>query len=467
MDTPRNKIGATLYLAPISVPISVEVRDASGYVGHAEKFLTPKTPQEVAAILKEASDSGTQITVAGSWTGLAGGACPAKGWLLSTENLKNVEIFNGFAHAGAGVPLVSLQVAAKPTNQFYAPDPTENTASVGGTISTNASGSRSFLYKATREHVNSLTVAFLDGTLRTFRRGDKIDFPVEAISKPNTTKHSVAMPLAPGMDWVDLFIGAEGTLGVVTDAELNLLPDVKHLLTGVLFFDTEEAAWNAVDAWRATPALRMLEYLDTGSLQLMETQLGGAKAALIIEQELRSETDEELWVERMETPGLLEPHSWIASGESDREKFRKFRHGVPERVNATMQRNGFQKLGSDSAVPLSRSHEMMLFYRELVNREFPGQFAIFGHIGDAHVHVNLLPRTQEQADRGKEVMTEIARKAVSLNGSVSAEHGLGKRKKHFLPIQYGELDIQTLLAVKRRFDPAGILGSGTLFPSQS
>ena len=443
----------------------IDVRDASGYTGQADKLLTPRTPDEVAAILKAANDTDTPVTVAGSWTGLAGGACPTHGWVISTENLKSIEIAQGHAHAGAGLPLVTLQNEAKKSHQFYPPDPTEYTASVGGTIATNASGSRSFLYKATREHVNALTVAFLDGSLKSFKRGDKVDFPVQAITQPQTTKHSVAMPLKPGMDWVDLFIGAEGTLGVVTSAQLNLLPEVTNLLTGVLFFATEEHAWQAVDAWRPTPGLRMLEYLDLGSLQLMETQPGGAQAALIIEQELRNPSDEDIWVDRMDTAGLLEPHSWIASGDTDREKFRKFRHGVPERVNATVQRNGFQKLGSDAAVPLHRNHEMMLFYRELVNREFPGQFAIFGHIGDAHVHVNLLPRTQQQADRGKEVMTEIARKAASLNGSVSAEHGLGKRKKHFLPIQYPPQDIESLLEVKRRFDPKGLLGQGNLLPA--
>ena len=442
----------------------IEVRDASGYTGHAERLIAPKSALEVARILNEANLTSTPVTIAGSWTGLAGGACPSSGWVLSMENLKRIDITTGKATAGAGVPLTNLQAAAKNTSQFYAPDPTENTASVGGTIATNASGSRSFLYKATREHVLSLTVAFIDGTIRTFHRGEKIDFPVRAIHKPATTKHSVAMPLEPDMDWIDLFIGSEGTLGVVVEADLNLLPEVKDLLTGVLFFETEEAAWDAVDAWRATPALRMLEYLDSGSLKLMETEPGGAQAALIIEQELRSPDDEDLWVNRMDTRGLLEPHSWIASGDTDREKFRKFRHGVPERVNATVIRNGFTKLGSDAAVPLEKTKEMMLFYRDLVTGEFPGQFAIFGHIGDAHVHVNLLPRTQEESERGRELMTEIARKAASLNGSVSAEHGLGKRKKHFLQLQYSLRDIDSLLQVKHRFDPKGLLGQGNLLP---
>ena len=442
----------------------IELLDASGYTGQAERLLTPRSAEEVAAILKEGSESNTPVTIAGSWTGVAGGAVPSKGWALSTENLKHVEIETGKANAGAGLALVNLQAAAKASGQFYAPDPTENTASVGGTISTNASGSRSFLYKATREHVEALTVAFLDGTITTFKRGDRIDFPVRAIKKPNTSKHSVAMPLEPNMDWVDLFIGAEGTLGVIVEAQLKLLPEVRDLLTGILFFDKEESAWEAVEAWRPTPGLRMLEYLDEGSLRLMETRPGGARAALIIEQELRNEANEELWVNRMDTPGLLEPHSWIASGDTDREKFRKFRHGVPERVNATVQRNGFQKLGSDAAVPFGRNKEMMLFYRDLVSREFAGQYVIFGHIGDAHVHVNLLASTQAQAERGKEIMTEIARKAASFNGSVSAEHGLGKRKKHFLQIQYPFEDIQSLLEVKRRFDPRGLLGHGNLFP---
>lgn len=443
----------------------VEVRDAGGYSGRAERTVIARSPEDVARLLREAASTSTPVTVAGSWTGLAGGAVPERGWLLEMGQYKSIEIGLGRARAGAGASLADLQAAAKASGQFYAPDPTEISASVGGTIATNASGSRSFLYKATRNHVLGLTVALMDGTIRTFRRGvDKVDFPVRAITQPRTTKHSVAMPLHPDMDWVDLFIGSEGTLGVVVEAELQLLPTVKDLLTGVLFFASEEAAWDAVEQWRPTPALRMLEYIDSGALRMMETQPGGAQAALIIEQELRNPEDEELWVNRMDFPGLLEPHSWIASGDSDRERFRKFRHSVPERVNATAARNGFMKLGSDCAVPLEHNVEMLRFYRDLVNREFSGQNATFGHIGDAHVHVNVLPQSQPGFERGKEVMSEIARKAASLGGSVSAEHGLGKRKKHFLAIQYSAVDIDALLDVKQRLDPQGLLGQGNLLP---
>ena len=106
---------------------------------------------------------------------------------------------------------------------------------------------------------------------------------------------------------------------------------------------------------------------------------------------------------------------------------------------------------------------MMRWYQEFLEREFPGKFVIFGHIGDAHVHVNAFPESQEDHDRGKAVMTELARVAVSLGGTVGAEHGLGKRKTHLLEIQYPPDQIEAMKNVKRRFDPEWLLGRGTLF----
>ena len=132
-------------------------------------------------------------------------------------------------------------------------------------------------------------------------------------------------------------------------------------------------------------------------------------------------------------------------------------------VNDRMRRNGLMKLGSDYAVPLARNAEMMRFYHERLEAEFPGEYVIFGHIGDAHVHVNLLPRGASEFDRGRELMLELARKAVALGGTVSAEHGLGKRKSALLGIQYGPAEIEAMKAVKRRLDPQWLLGRGNLF----
>jgi len=424
--------------------LSVELKDAGGYVGVVEEIFRPDSEAELQKIVRQAYDAGTPITIGGSWTGLAGGSIGHEGWMIGMERFRKLEILDGKANVGAGVILRDLQAAARATGQIYAPDPTENTASLGGMIANNASGSRCFYWKA-------------------FRRGEAIDFDVPTVPQPNTTKHSVAFPLRPGMDWVDLFVGSEGILGILTEAEVKLHPSPKgEMLTGVLFFSSEESAWDAVESWRETPGLRMLEYMDHGSLSLLQTQPGGAQAALMIEAELDTPEQGSDWDQRLEFTGLLADDSWVAASAADRERFRLFRHSLPEKVNETVIRNGFMKVGSDCAVPLEKNREMLLWYREVVEREMPGQYVVYGHIGDAHVHVNFLPRTKEQFDRAKQLMEEFAKKAASMGGTVSAEHGLGKRKAHFLKHQYTQEHIEAMVAVKRRLDPKWLLGRGTL-----
>ena len=164
------------------------------------------------------------MTVAGGGTGVTGGGVPLGGWVLSVEKLARLEIHTGYAIAGAGVPLRDLQAAAQRTGQFYPPDPTENSAFLGGTISTNASGSRSFKFGATRRWVQGLRVVLADGRQFDVSRGDAIDFDPGTIPQPAVTKNTAGYLLRPGMDWVDLFVGSEGTLGVVTEAPVGLLP---------------------------------------------------------------------------------------------------------------------------------------------------------------------------------------------------------------------------------------------------
>ena len=174
--------------------------------------------------------------------------------------------------SGAAVSLLKVRDAARPTGQFYAPDPTEINSSVGGTIATNASGSRSFKYGSTRRHVNAIRVALMDGRVVDYRRGDKIDFTVPAIPIPNVTKYTAGYPLRPGMDWIDLFCGSEGTLGVVLEAELSLLPLREDLFTAIIFFRTDDDAIDAVEAWRPVPKLRMLEYVDGKALDIIRSR---------------------------------------------------------------------------------------------------------------------------------------------------------------------------------------------------
>ncbi|HUS06604.1 MAG TPA: FAD-binding oxidoreductase [Bryobacteraceae bacterium] len=444
------------------------LEDASGFSGYAEAVYIPSGEQELAAILREASEKKVPVTIAGGGTGVAGGRVPFGGWVVSLEKFTEMRIEPGVATAGAGVVLRDLQRATLPSGQFYAPDPTEDAAFIGGTIATNASGSRSFLYGDTRRHVAGLTAILMDGTVLHLSRGDKIDFPVEAIPVPRTTKHSAGFLLYPGMDAMDLFIGSEGTLGVITQAQLRLLPSPKELLAGVVFFASDEEALNAVDVWRSVPRLRLLEYFDAGSLTLLRAHYpdvpAAANAALLMEQEIHQDSEIDFWEAALQDAHALAEQSWFATTDQDRERFRKFRHAVPEVVNDTVRRRGLLKMGTDFAVPIDRNREMLLLYREAMEAAFPGQYVICGHIGDAHVHVNILPRNAEEAEKAKALISHFAHKAVELGGTVGAEHGLGKRKAHFLEIQYTPRQIAAMAAVKRRFDPQWLLGRGTLFP---
>jgi FAD/FMN-containing dehydrogenase len=442
--------------------------DASGFTGTADHILVPASEHEVSEMVREAAAAGTPLTIAGAGTGVTGGRVPQGGWVISLERLNSIGIQTGHAVSGAGVLLQDLQTAAAPSKQFYAPDPTEWGASIGGTIATNASGSRSFQYGDTRRHVRALNVVLASGEKLDLKRGEKPPFDLPVIPQPHTTKNTAGYYLRPGMDFLDLFIGSEGTLGVVTQAELQLLPAPASLFTGVVFFDSDEAALNAVDAWRPVASLRMLEYLDEAALGLLKTRFpeipAEARAALLIEQEVQPGDDaEEAWLDRLEIAGALLEASWFATSAADRERFRKFRHAVPEAVNDLVRRNQLTKMGSDFAVPIEKNRDMLRVYRETLNREFPGQYVVFGHIGDAHLHTNILPANDEEWQRAKKLMLEFARQAVEMGGTVSAEHGLGKRKKDLLPLQFTPEQIQAMQSVKARLDPKNLLGRGTLF----
>ena len=454
----------------MGVPSSY-LEDASGYRGSADALFTPATAEEVSALLRDAGAKDIPVTISGAGTGVTGGRVPHGGWILSVEKFRRLEIHSGHCLAGAAIRLKELQEAASPTGQFYPPDPTEHTASVGGSVATNASGSRSFLYGATRRHVRALQVALMDGSVRWYRRGEAIDFDVPALPRPRTTKHATGFPLEPGMDWVDLFIGSEGILGVVLEAELGLLPKPAGLLAGVVFLPEELLAFDAIDRWRLMPGLRMIEFMDACSLHLLRPQYpeipGAARAALLIEQETGADPTSaaDAWLDRLEEVGALTEGSWFGFTDSDRERFRRFRHRLPELVNDCVRRNGFSKLGTDFAVPIESNRRMFEIYREAVRGEFPDSSVIFGHAGDAHLHVNILPERDDDVRRGREIILVLARRAVELGGTVSAEHGLGKRKTELLSVEKNANEVRAMTEVKRRLDPKWLLGRGSLLGS--
>lgn len=452
-----------------SVSVDAYLDDSSGYRGSAERVFLPATLQEVIEIVKASSADRVPLTVSGAGTGLAGARVPHGGWVVSLERFRDIKVEAGRARCGAGVILSDLQKAAARTKQFFGPNPTEDSAALGGIIATNAGGARSFHYGAVRRHVLGLQVTFMDGRSEWLRRGEKVDFPIQPVRLPATSKNSAGYLLTSDLDWVDLIAGSEGTLGIVTEAEVQLFAEPAAILSGVVFFPSDELAMAAVRAWRPVKELRLLEFLDDMALGLLRSRYPDipphANAALLIEQNLHSQEDSEVesWTHRLADQHAFEHESWFGFSASDRDRFRELRHALPVTVIDTVRRHGFPKFGTDFAVPLEHETTLHDFYKRRCKEEFPGQYTIFGHVGDANNHVNLLPATRAQAERGEALIYEFAEFIVAHQGTIAAEHGVGKTKTDLLRLMYPGAEIDAMKKVKRRLDPLWLLGQGTIF----
>jgi D-lactate dehydrogenase (cytochrome) len=481
--------------------------DASNTAGgRAERVLFPETAGEAARALAEAAQAGTPLTVAGAGTGIVGGRVPYGGVVLSTERLNRVGGFEretlgeGWATAGAGVVLSDFQREAKARGLLYPPDPTEWSCFIGGTIATNASGARTFKYGPTRAYVRALQVALTTGDLLEIRRdelfagadgsvkiplggGRKIEARLPTYTMPATRKHAAGYFTRPGMDLIDLFVGSEGTLGVVTEAELALLAQPEGVLSGVVFFRTEDSLLAFVREARGRSLetraragegidARALEYFDGEALNFLRERYPlvplGAAGAVFFEQETTADAEESLmgeWLELVEQHDALADQSWFGTNEHDRAEMRAFRHALPVMVNEWLARRGQRKVSTDMAVPDAAFPEMLRFYKETLRAGRLG-YVIFGHIGDNHVHVNILPRDDAEAAAARETYGRFVERAVSLGGTISAEHGVGKIKREYLRALYGDAALREMAELKRAFDPACVLGRGNVFPEE-
>jgi FAD/FMN-containing dehydrogenase len=456
-------------MTPVQPDIDRYLGDASGYRGEASGVAIPEDIAELRRIVESCAGQRQPITIAGAGTGLTGARVPHGGLILSLERLHSIEVKPGRARCGAGALLSDLQAAAARAKQFFGPNPTENSASIGGIISTNAGGARSFKYRAVREHVLALEVTFLDGRSRWIERGEVVEFPFTPVRVPQTTKNSAGYFLHPGLEWIDLLAGSEGTLAVISAADLKLFPEPPAILSGVVFFRSDDDALEGVERWREVPELRLLEFMDEHALAFLRPGYPeippDARAALMIEQNLASEEDEEVerWAQRLEHENALADASWFGFRPADHERFRQFRHTLAATVTDTVRRRGFHKFSTDFAVPFQHHRALYAYYKQRCEEVLPAQYTIFGHAGDANNHINLLPTSAEEAQNGEDLMLEFAEYVVSLRGTVAAEHGIGKSKTHLLKLMYSAEEIAAMRDVKSRIDPDWLLGRGNIF----
>ena len=473
--------------------------------GRADKLFVPETTAEISEILREANEKKVSISVSGARTGTVGGAIPFGGWVVSLEKFNRIKEINAekkIAVVESGVVLNDLQKAVEARNLFYPPDPTEWSCQIGGSVATNASGARSFKYGATRRYIERLEIVLPTGDFLNLKRGEvfaengfvqltaendrQIKAKLPTYVEPEVRKNASGYFSNENTDAIDLFIGSEGTLGIITEIELKLLDKPEGVFSGVVFFANEKKLLDFVQEVREmsfntrkiqTSNFNLqtsfdattLEYFDRNSLNFIREKFTetpeNMAGAIFFEQEINSENEDELFEQ---WNALLEKHdaetekSWFATNEQDNQKMRDFRHALPVSVNERIVKYKQRKVGTDMAVPDDRFVSFLKFYNQKLN-ESRLDYVIFGHIGDNHLHANILPKNEIEAQQAKHLYGRFIAQAIMLGGTISAEHGVGKLKTKYLHAMYGERFLNEMAELKRAFDPNAILGRGNMF----
>ena len=449
--------------------------DASGLSRLPEAVARPESEEEVAEILRLCSARGVPVTPQGLRSSTTGASVPAAGIVLSLERMSRVleiDAARRFAVAEPGIITAEFKRQIRAAGLFYPVDPTsEEECTLGGTVACNASGSRTYRYGPTRPYVRALSVVLIEGTTRQVRRIDA--------DKNSTGFFGLQNP-------VDLWIGSEGTLGVVTRIEVDLLPLPPGFFGAMAFFPDGRTAVEfvlAADSARragqsaGTVSLRprCLELFDAGSLNLIRPDAGGVRipegagAAVFFEEEVAPDEAVdamERWYAAIEAGGGLADDTIIAQSESEQAELRRLRHALPAGMNERGARavlQGGRKVSTDFAVPLERLPEMMDDAYRIARERFGGFVIAYGHAGNGHPHFNLLAEDPTALTRAKEAARQMARRALELGGTLAAEHGVGKLKAGLFREFYPAWMIDAHRAIKRTLDPRGILSPGNLF----
>jgi len=464
--------------------------DESGLLGgYADEVLFPENGKDAVNILQDASSKKRPTTISGGGTGVTGARIPFSGSILATDHLNkiiNIDEKKLFATLQPGVRLADFEKELSRYNLAYPPDPTEPNAFIGGTVSTNASGAKGFKYGPTRSYVKRLKVVLSTGEILDIKRGEifvnkreslslklgdkEIKIKIPTYSMPDI-KSAAGYYIKDDMDLIDLFIGHEGTLGLIVEIDVALGKKVEEIMSFFSFFPTEKDAIHFVKEAKSNEILS-LEYMDNNSLNLLRNKYSNipktSNAMVYFEQDYKKEEENlfiDQWMALLEKHNALMEKSYFADSCKERERLREFRHALPEMINEIVKKNKLPKVGTDIAVPERAFPEMFeLYKKELYSSKI--DFVIFGHIGENHLHVNMLPKTEREFVKSRSIYMDFVKKAVDLGGTASAEHGIGKLKHAFLEVMYGRKNLEEMAMLKKSLDPACILGLDNIFPKE-
>lgn len=428
-------------------------RDESDLGVHPPDVLVlPESTAEVRHAVSVAARHRLPITPIGARSGKSGGALPvARGLAISLERMNRILEIRPedlTARVQPGVITGVFQAEVEKHGLFYPPDPNSlDMCFLGGNVAENAGGPRALKYGVTRDYVLGLEVVLPTG---------------EVLRLGRQTIKGVA-----GYDLTALFVGSEGTLGVVTELTLKLLPRPRHVATALVVFRSVQDAARAISRVLAAGVIpRVLELLDDVALQACARTAPykfppDAGAAVLVETDGNDE--EQVFAEIVRVAELVQADASgeviVAQNEAQRRDIWETRKLLSVNLRALHP----LKLSEDIAVPRSRIPDMVRVTREIGAR-CGLVVATYGHAGDGNLHANVLFDREEERPGAERAVGEILRAAVDMGGTITGEHGVGLAKRDFLVYEQGEALVALQRRLKAVFDPLGIMNPGKIFP---
>ena len=414
------------------------------YRGRASALVRPGSADEVGEVLRICRDAGARVTIQGGRTSLVAGTVPEHDdVLLSTERLTaigKVDTTERRVAAEAGVTLSAVQRVASSAGLVFGVDlAARDTATVGGMASTNAGGLRTVRYGNMSSQVIGIDVALPDGSV--------------------VRRHSRVRADNTGYDLPSLFVGAEGTLGVITALDLRLHPDPAHRVTAVCGFDELSALVDAGRLFRDLDAIAALELIDGRAAALAEEHLGApppVQGRWLLLVELAADCDQtERLAEALEGVRMSSEPA-VGVDMAAQQRLWRVRESLSEVVGLFGS-----PLKFDVSLPLSAVAGFARDAGVLVQRHAADAVAVlFGHIGEGNLHLNVLRCGAEEEQRLYIAMMDLI---AECGGNVSSEHGVGSRKRRYLEMSRDAADIAAMRSLKAAFDPTGYLNSAVLF----
>jgi len=433
--------------------VIVYEQDGSIFQVMPEVVVVPGDVQQVAAVVKAARRANVPIVPRGSGTGLAGGAVPAEGGVVLSlarlNRILKIDLQNRMAVVEPGVINIDVTKAVARDGYFYAPDPSSQAAcSVGGNVANNSGGPHTLAYGVTTNHVLGVEAVLDDGQIVWL--GSEV-------------------PDTPGYDLCGIFVGSEGTMGIVTKVAVKLMPTRESVRTLLAIFDQmDQATQTVVDITAEGIIPAALEIMDRTTIEAVETgsPVGfprDAEAVLIVEVEgVFEQTEHSMNLARAvcERDGAREVR--VAKDDAERQLLWKGRKGAFGAMGALAPNYYVQ----DGVVPRSKLPEMMKRVAE-ISKQYNLRIANVFHAGDGNLHPNILfdMRTPGELDRVIEAGAATLRACIELGGSITGENGVGLEKKAYIGLLFNEADLEAMSRVRRAFDPDGRFNPAKLFPT--